>query len=127
MIIGHDKSFNSPYEISDAALAKHVFVIGKSGAGKSTLLLNMMAQDIERGMGMCLIDPHGDLADDFLRHVPKNRINDVILIDPTAEYVPIVNVFTTDGNISRDISAGTTCFTVYGQMRGSPARSGSLE
>lgn len=110
MRIGHDKSYETPYEISDTALAKHVFIIGKSGAGKSTLLLNMMVQDALGGMGMCLCDPHGDLADDFLRHVPRSRINDVILIDPTADHVPIVNVFTADGNISRDISAADDLF-----------------
>jgi type IV secretion system coupling TraD/TrwB family protein len=110
MRIGHDKSFSTPYEISDNALAKHVFIIGKSGAGKSTLLLNMMVQDTIAGKGICLEDPHGDLADDFLRHIPRSRINDVIIIDPTSDHVPIVNVFSTDGNISRDISAADDLF-----------------
>ena len=40
----------------------HTYIIGQTGTGKSTLLYNMAAQDIRRGQGLCLIDPHGDLA-----------------------------------------------------------------
>ena len=42
--------------------ALHVYVIGKTGTGKSTLLENMALQDLERGNGFALIDPHGDLV-----------------------------------------------------------------
>ena len=50
--------------------------------GKSTLLLNQIRGDIERGAGLCVIDPHGDLADAVARSVPRHRTNDVILFDP---------------------------------------------
>lgn len=40
----------------------HAFIVGQTGTGKSSLLLSMIGQDIERGRGFCLIDPHGDLA-----------------------------------------------------------------
>jgi Type IV secretion-system coupling protein DNA-binding domain len=40
----------------------HIYVIGKTGTGKSTLLENMALQDLERGHGFALIDPHGDLV-----------------------------------------------------------------
>ncbi len=36
-----------------------------------------------QGHGLGLIDPHGDLIDDFLKHVPKERTSDVILLDPS--------------------------------------------
>ena len=39
----------------------HVYVIGKTGTGKSTLMENMALQDLARGNGFALIDPHGDL------------------------------------------------------------------
>jgi type IV secretory pathway VirB4 component len=39
----------------------HVYVIGKTGTGKSTLLETTALQDLERGNGFALIDPHGDL------------------------------------------------------------------
>ena len=41
----------------------HIYVIGKTGAGKSTLLETMMLQDIDRGEGFTLLDPHGDLVE----------------------------------------------------------------
>ncbi len=40
---------------------RHVHVLGRTGVGKSTLLLNQIRSDIERGAGLCVIDPHGDL------------------------------------------------------------------
>jgi hypothetical protein len=108
MLLGYDKSYNRPYEIED--LSKHLFLIGKSGTGKSTEILNLLIQDARAGVGFCVVDPHGDLIDDFLKFIPRRRLNDVIIIDPTLDHVPIVNVFSTDGHISRDISAADDLF-----------------
>jgi hypothetical protein len=36
---------------------------------------------MERGEGLLLADPHGDLADEVLRLVPAHRVDDVVLID----------------------------------------------
>ena len=41
----------------------HLYIIGKTGTGKSTMLETMMTQDLSRGQGLALIDPHGDLAE----------------------------------------------------------------
>ena len=46
--------------------SRHVQVIGASGTGKSKLLESLIRQDILAGRGLCLIDPHGTLADDVL-------------------------------------------------------------
>ncbi len=59
----------------------HVYMLGKTGAGKSTLLLNMAIADIAEGVGVGLIDPHGDLAEAILDRVPRDRIDDVIYIN----------------------------------------------
>jgi type IV secretory pathway VirB4 component len=40
----------------------HVYIIGKTGTGKSTLIETMALQDLERGSGFAVIDPHGDLV-----------------------------------------------------------------
>lgn len=61
---------------------RHHYIIGKSGTGKSVLLNYMARQDIWNGDGMCLIDPHGDLVEDTLKIVPKERAKDVIVFDP---------------------------------------------
>ncbi|MBU0705898.1 type IV secretion system DNA-binding domain-containing protein [Patescibacteria group bacterium] len=61
---------------------RHQYIIGKSGSGKSVLLHFMARQDIWNGDGVCMVDPHGDLVEDTLQTVPKERARDVILFDP---------------------------------------------
>jgi len=68
---------------------RHLYVVGKSGVGKSKLLELLIKEDLERGRGVAVLDPHGDLVDCVLRHVPKNRIEDVILFDPGDTEFPI--------------------------------------
>lgn len=62
--------------------SRHHYVIGKSGSGKSALLSYMARQDVTNGKGLCVIDPHGDLIEDILRYVPKERARDIIVFDP---------------------------------------------
>jgi len=64
---------------------RHVHVIGASGTGKSTLLFNLIQQDIANGEGVAVLDPHGDLVDRVLGVIPSERVNDVVLLDPTDE------------------------------------------
>jgi type IV secretory pathway TraG/TraD family ATPase VirD4 len=59
----------------------HMYVIGKTGAGKSTLLETMMRQDIDRGEGFTLLDPHGDLVERIAQAIPPHRRKDVIYFD----------------------------------------------
>lgn len=61
---------------------RHFYIIGKSGTGKSTILKGMIKQDLLEGHGTCLIDPHGDLVESVLPHVPRKRADDVIIFDP---------------------------------------------
>lgn len=68
---------------------RHIHIIGSTGSGKSNLLLNLIKQDLEAGEGLCVIDPHGDLIDAVIENVPENRINDVILFDPSDAEFPI--------------------------------------
>ena len=68
---------------------RHMYVIGKTGMGKSTLLENMIISDIEAGKGVAVIDPHGDLADHVLDHIPSHRTNDVIVFDPSDRDHPV--------------------------------------
>lgn len=62
---------------------RHFYIIGQTGTGKSVLLQEMIRQDMENGEGVCLIDPHGDLAENLLGLVPPHRIEDVIYFDPS--------------------------------------------
>jgi len=66
-------------------LTKHLHVIGQTGTGKSTVLENVAAQVMQRGLGMMVIEPKGDLIEAILNLVPRERIADVILLDPSDE------------------------------------------
>lgn len=67
--------------LKDDDRRRHVYIVGKTGMGKTTLLLNQVEHDIVDGRGVCLIDPHGDLAEAVMGVVPAERTNDVILFD----------------------------------------------
>ena len=61
---------------------KHMYIIGKTGMGKTTLLENMTIQDIQKGEGVAIIDPHGEFAEKMLNFVPEDRIDDVVYFAP---------------------------------------------
>ncbi len=62
---------------------RHMYIIGGSGSGKTALMASIIRQDILAGRGVCVIDPHGDLADECLTFVPKERADDVIYFNPS--------------------------------------------
>ena len=67
-VLGNVSPFwlNLPYKIKQKNRYDHMHIIGTTGKGKSKLLEHMIYQDIVKGRGIALIDPHGDLADDVL-------------------------------------------------------------
>jgi energy-coupling factor transporter ATP-binding protein EcfA2 len=82
-----------PFGIANADARQHVYVIGKTGSGKTTLLKNLIAQHIEAGHGVGLIDPHGDLAEELLDCVPPHRVNDLAYFNPSDLEFPVgINV-----------------------------------
>ncbi len=68
---------------------RHLYAIGKTGVGKTVLFQNMVLQDIRNGHGVCYIDPNGDAVEWILKHVPRERLEDVILIDPSDTARPL--------------------------------------
>lgn len=77
------RNTNQRFGIKDRL--QHVYCIGKSGTGKSTLLKNMAISDIRRRNGLCVIDPHGDVARELVGHVPEERESDIIYFDTTCD------------------------------------------
>jgi CxxC-x17-CxxC domain-containing protein len=68
---------------------RHMYFIGKTGMGKSTILENMIIEDINKGEGVAVVDPHGDLAEKVIQYIPNNRVNDVIYFNPSDIEYPI--------------------------------------
>ncbi len=76
---------------------RHLYIVGKSGVGKTKLLELLIRQDITYNHGLCLIDPHGDVIEEMLNYIPKERIEDVCIIDPSdtefpSSFNPLANV-----------------------------------
>lgn len=82
---GKTATVTLPEQVRD----RHVYIVGKSGMGKSTLITNMVAQDIQAGRGVAVVDPHGDLIDDILPYIPPERIEDTILFNPSDKSHPV--------------------------------------
>ncbi len=73
---------DTPIRFMDKDRTRHHYIIGKSGTGKSAFLSWMSRQDIAAGNGVCMVDPHGDLIEDALAHVPKERAKDIVVFNP---------------------------------------------
>ena len=68
--------------LTDEDRSRHVYIIGQTGSGKSTIMYHMAHDDIQKGRGVALVDPHGDLAEELVELVPEERINDLIYFNP---------------------------------------------
>ena len=85
---------------------KHFYILGKTGVGKSTVFKNMFISDILRGDGACMIDPHGELVEELLDFIPKERIEDVIYFNPTDTSYPVgFNLLELKDKSQRDLIA----------------------
>lgn len=78
-----------PFGIGPDDRRRHIYIVGKTGMGKSTLLENMIVDDMRKGRGLAVIDPHGDLAEGVIGYIPKNRTNHTIIFDPSDKEWPI--------------------------------------
>jgi hypothetical protein len=68
--------------LSDKDRGRHMYIVGQTGTGKSVLLGNLALQDMLDGRGFAFIDPHGDVAEELMSLVPKERTEDVIYFNP---------------------------------------------
>src|SRR5690348_14353098 len=83
ILLGKTLDTNQDVSINQWDRRQSMYVIGKTGYGKSVFLSNMAIQDIQMGMGVCVIDPSGgDLLDVIIAHIPPQREQDVIYLDP---------------------------------------------
>ncbi len=76
---------------------RHAYIVGKSGVGKTKLLELLIRQDVTYNHGLCLIDPHGDVMEAILDYIPKERIEDVCVVNPSdinfpSSFNPLANV-----------------------------------
>ncbi len=100
------RSVRVPIGLYDEDRLRHMYVVGKTWVGKSKFLVGQMIDDINYGKGIAVVDPHGDLIEEIMMHIPENRKNDVIIFDPTDEQYPFCfNPLTVETGESKQVLA----------------------
>ena len=69
---------------------RHLYVVGQTSTGKSTVAAQPNHAGLTAGQDRAVLDPHGDLAETVLLHVPRNRSN-VIMPRQRARHVGRLN------------------------------------
>ncbi|MFA6981411.1 MAG: DUF87 domain-containing protein [Patescibacteria group bacterium] len=96
---------------------RHMYLIGKSGTGKSTLLENMATQDIQKGFGVGVLDPHGETIEKILERIPDNRMDDVVLVDPSDTERPVgLNLLEMDDVSQKNLMASALVAAIKKQF-----------
>lgn len=102
ILIGEREGWGAvqPFGIAAVDERQHIYIIGKTGSGKTTLLRNLILQHVALGHGVGVIDPHGDLAEELLNHIPPRRADHLVYFNPGDIEFPIgLNVI---GNVAPD-------------------------
>jgi type IV secretory pathway TraG/TraD family ATPase VirD4 len=87
--IGEEAARGHAVTLSSADYMTHLYVVGQTGTGKSTLIENAFQDVVCARAGGLFIDPHGDSFETLLNTIPKERTNDVVLIDLLDEDNPV--------------------------------------
>lgn len=104
---------------------RHMYMIGKTGVGKSTIFQNMCLQDIRNGHGVCFVDPHGESIDWLLAHIPEERLQDVVLFDPSDTEFPLgLNILEAHDEFEKDFLVNE-CIQIFYKLF-DPKRSGVI-
>jgi hypothetical protein len=64
-------------------------ILGPTGVGKSTLATGLALADVAAGRSVVLIEPKGDVVSDILARIPRDRLDDVVVVDPAEPQLPI--------------------------------------
>ena len=93
-ILGQDVTSGNLIRLSQTARLYGLYLVGVTGTGKSALIENIVVQDVQQGLSICLLDPHGDTTLSVLSRLPYYREQDVILLDiEDTEYPFGLNLF----------------------------------
>lgn len=93
---------------------RHLYAVGQTGTGKSTYLENLALQDMLAGNGFAFIDPHGDVVENLMAMVPKERTEDIIYFNPSDMEYPLgLNMFEFDDPDQKDFLIQETINMLY--------------
>lgn len=105
---------------------RHMYIIGMTGTGKSTTMATMAVQDIRNGKGVCVVDPHGELIEEVIQHIPKERLEDVIIFDPSDIERPIgLNMLEANNAFEMD-KAAQEMINIFYKLLPDPSMAGPM-
>lgn len=78
-----DQPIPKRLSISPIDSLEHSVLLGPTGSGKSTILQHLILSDINADRSVLVIDPKQDLLRDVLERIPQERMDEVVVIDPS--------------------------------------------
>lgn len=113
--------------IKDEDRRRHMYIIGMTGTGKSYHMANLALQDIKAGKGVCVIDPHGSLIEEYIsQHIPNNRLRDVVYFNPADTELPIgLNMLDAENQQQADFAASEMIVIFY-KLLSDPSMAGPM-
>lgn len=117
-----------PVYMPDIDRLTHVNILGMTGVGKSTLMHHLITQDIARGSGVAVIDPHGKLVRDILQtSIPEAREGDVVVLDlANLDYPPPLNPMASTRNEAATARIISVLEKIYGRPENAPRMANAL-
>lgn len=99
VLLGYDADLKIPIYLPDSIRSRHVHAIGATGSGKTvSVILNLLRQDVERGLGAIILDAKGDYSfiESLNKWVPKEKLKifdlcseESLTYDPLAAGTPL--------------------------------------
>lgn len=88
----------------------HCSILGLSRTGKSICLASLAYGFFSKGIGTAVFDPHGDLCETILKMIPRELMDQVVVVDfGLKDFTPQITIkdnvdITNPGKISDDLS-----------------------
>lgn len=105
LLLGYNvfRGSKKPIRLAKGDRQRHVYAVGQTGTGKTTFMKSLALQDMLNGDGFAFVDPHGDVAEELISMVPKERTEDVIYFCPADMDYPLgLNMFEFDTPEQKD-------------------------
>lgn len=83
--LGSDTKTGERVDIFKLSRLLGLYIIGLQGMGKSGLLEELIVQDIKQEIGVCVLDPHGELVDNIIARLPDEKKEEKVIYLDLAE------------------------------------------
>lgn len=115
-LIGEDTTTGQAVYLYQKYRIEGLTVVGLQRMGKSGLFEEFILSDIKQGIGVCVLDPHGELVESVRARLDKSHERDVIFLDLLDTAFPFgINILecsdpTSDDRITETVNQVTHVF-----------------